>query len=63
VLGGILVFFEAGWYGGNIYNAMNGAHKFNRDRREEETQRLRERFGVTLGLRDGAPAVGVNVRF
>lgn len=63
VLGGILVFFEAGWYGGNIYNAMNGAHKFNRDRREEEKARLRERFGITLGLRNGAPAVGVNVRF
>ncbi|MEA3361892.1 MAG: tetratricopeptide repeat protein, partial [Thermodesulfobacteriota bacterium] len=26
---GILSLFEIGWYGGNIYNAMNNAHKFN----------------------------------
>jgi tetratricopeptide (TPR) repeat protein len=63
VLGGILVFFEAGWYSGNIYNAVNGAHKFNRDRREEEKADLRERFGVTLGIREGMPVAGVNLRF
>jgi tetratricopeptide (TPR) repeat protein len=62
-VGGILLFFEAGWYGGNIYNAASGAHKYNRDRHEEELERLRERFGVTLGVREGAPVVGMSLRF
>jgi outer membrane protein assembly factor BamD (BamD/ComL family) len=30
VLGGILAFFELGWYTGNIYSAVGGAHKYNR---------------------------------
>lgn len=63
VVGGILLFFEAGWYTGNIYNAANSTHKFNRDLREEQKRRLRERFGVTLGLLEGAPVVGMNLRF
>jgi len=29
-LGGILTIFEVGWYTGNIYTAVNGAHKYNR---------------------------------
>ena len=28
-VGGLLLFFEAGWYTGNIYNAASNAHKFN----------------------------------
>jgi len=27
---GILSFFEAGWYAGNVYGAINGANKYNR---------------------------------
>ena len=30
VLGGILTFLEVGWYSGNIYSAVNTAHKYNR---------------------------------
>jgi tetratricopeptide (TPR) repeat protein len=29
-IAGILSFFEAGWYTGNVYGAVNGAHKYNR---------------------------------
>jgi len=50
VLGGILVFFELGWYSGNIYNAVNGAHKSNRDQRLDTLQRLRDRHGLDLEL-------------
>ena len=30
---GILVLFEMGWYTGNIYSAINSAHRTNDDRR------------------------------
>lgn len=63
VVGGILLFFEAGWYSGNIYNAVNNAHKHNRDVREEERKKLRTRHGLTLGLHDGTPLLGMQVRF
>jgi tetratricopeptide (TPR) repeat protein len=29
ILGGILAFLELGWYSGNIYSAVNAAHKYN----------------------------------
>lgn len=29
VVGGILAFFELGWYAGNIYSAVGSAHKYN----------------------------------
>ncbi|HYA85654.1 MAG TPA: tetratricopeptide repeat protein [Nitrospirota bacterium] len=42
--GGILLFFEAGWYLGNIYNAVNGAYKYN-DRLEQRfMDNLHNRF-------------------
>lgn len=63
VVGGILLLFEAGWYTGNIFNAANSAQKFNREVREMEKDRLRERFGLTLSLRQGAPVVGMNLRY
>jgi TolA-binding protein len=31
VIGGIITFFELGFYSGNIYSAVNSAHKYNRD--------------------------------
>lgn len=51
---GILSLFEIGWYGGNVYNAMNNAHKYNRDRREELQQRL-QRGGLSLGISNQTP--------
>lgn len=63
VVGGILLFFEAGWYTGNIYNAVNSAQKFNRDVREREKRKLRERFGVTLGFSDGNPRLNLALQF
>jgi tetratricopeptide (TPR) repeat protein len=34
IVGGILLFFEAGWYAGNIYNAVSNAHKYNHKQRD-----------------------------
>jgi tetratricopeptide (TPR) repeat protein len=63
VVGGILLFFEAGWYTGNIYNAVNSAQKFNRDLRERGKGSLRERFGVTLGFSGGNPHLKLALQF
>lgn len=60
--GAILLFFEAGWYTGNIFNAVNSTYKYNRDLREEAKAPLRERFGTAPG-RDGIPSLGLAFRF
>lgn len=52
VVGGILLFFEAGWYGGNIYNAMNSVHKHNRDLKQSALSRLIEDCHFSLLLDD-----------
>lgn len=41
---GILSFFEIGWYAGNIYGAINGAHKYNRHTTETFLRNLDNRF-------------------
>ncbi|PON19580.1 hypothetical protein C2W62_01915 [Candidatus Entotheonella serta] len=43
-IAGVLGFFEAGWYGGNVYSAVNGAHKHNRRADEMLLQELERRF-------------------
>ena len=49
-LGGILCFFEIGWYGGNIYNAVNLAHRSNQRRYDAEKHELQMRHGIQLKL-------------
>jgi tetratricopeptide (TPR) repeat protein len=60
-LGGLLTLFEFGWYAGNIYGAVGGAHKVNRQIDEDHF-----RSGLQkLNLREselGRPA-GVSVMF
>jgi len=43
---GILSFFEAGWYVGNVYGAVNGAHKHNRHTTETLLMQLEQRFRI-----------------
>lgn len=43
-MAGILSLFEAGWYVGNIYGAVNGVHKHNRHRAETFLRELEGRF-------------------
>lgn len=45
---GVLSFFEAGWYAGNIYGAINGAHKYNRYTTETFLRNLDNRFRFAL---------------
>ncbi len=37
---GLLFFFEAAWYSGSIYGAVNAAHKYNRDQEDRWLQGL-----------------------
>ena len=46
VLGGILSFFELGFYGGNIYSAVNAAHKYNRKVRDDFRKGLPDEFDL-----------------
>ncbi len=63
VAGGILLFFEAGWYGGNVFNAVNHAHRINRDRREEAKKAIRPRFALLSSPAADGPLVGLSLRF
>lgn len=44
--GGILAFFGTGFYGGNIFSAVSGAYKFNRNIKESQWQRLKSQHGL-----------------
>lgn len=44
--GGLLVLLDASWYAGNVYNAVNNAHKVNR-RREQD---FLDSAGINCGL-------------
>ena len=43
VAGGVVTFFELGWYSGNIYSAVSSAHKYNRRVKEKFLENLRDR--------------------
>lgn len=45
---GVLLFFESGWYFGNVYNAVSSAYKYNRDRRQEHLDRMSNQYGLSL---------------
>ncbi len=45
---GILSFFEVGWYTGNVYGAVNGAHKYNRHTTETFLRNLDNNFHLGL---------------
>jgi len=49
-LGGIIIFFELGFYGGNIYSAVSSAHKYNRDAKNRFIRYLKEQTGISLSL-------------
>jgi tetratricopeptide (TPR) repeat protein len=48
VAGGIVSFFELGWYVGNIYSAINCAHKYNRRMKEEFIKHLEKAAGISV---------------
>ena len=56
---GILSFFEVGWYVGNIYGAVNGAHKYNRHTTETLIRNLENRSHLVLPETRQTPMLGV----
>jgi TolA-binding protein/TM2 domain-containing membrane protein YozV len=48
VAGGIMTFFELGWYTGNIYSAVSSAHKYNKRMREDFIEYLKEMGSISL---------------
>jgi len=48
VAGGIVTFFEIGWYTGNIYSAVSSAHKYNKRTREDFIEHLKEISSVSF---------------
>ncbi|HKK02074.1 MAG TPA: tetratricopeptide repeat protein [Desulfuromonadales bacterium] len=62
-LGGLLAFFEAGWYTGNIFNAVNSTEKYNRDVRGAAKERLHRRFGISLGFTGHTPRLDLSWDF
>lgn len=57
---GILSFFEAGWYVGNVYGAINGANKYNRSTTEIFLRNLDNRFRLVLPETRQMPMLGVH---
>ncbi|MGE0087534.1 MAG: tol-pal system YbgF family protein [Desulfococcaceae bacterium] len=55
-LGSVIALVEAGFYAGNIYGAVNSAHKYNRKHNRDFIRKLKENSRVNLSLspdRDG----------
>ncbi|MEN6463803.1 MAG: tetratricopeptide repeat protein [Syntrophaceae bacterium] len=48
VTGGIVTFFELGWYSGNIYSAVSSAHKYNERSKGEYIKELQERSALSI---------------
>jgi hypothetical protein len=48
VTGGLITVVEASWYGGNIYNAVNGANKYNKREKERFFRNIEVRFGPMI---------------
>jgi hypothetical protein len=65
ILGGIVTFIEAGWYLGNIYSAVNSAHKYNKHKKDEFLQRLRDETAISLHYdpRMAVMSLAMRIRF
>jgi len=50
VIGGIITFFELGFYSGNIYSAVNSAHKYNRDEKSKFLDYLKKNTKVNISM-------------
>jgi hypothetical protein len=64
VLGGILAFFEVGWYTGNIYSAVNVTHKWNKKVRDDFRKGLVDALDLRLlASKKGPTGLALTFRF
>jgi len=62
--GAVFLFFESGWYLGNIYNAISSAHKFNRRSEEAAAEKFKNQYGILLGKDEqGQELLALTIRF
>ena len=52
---GILLFFETGWYLGNVYSASNSVHKYNRKLKKSFRTQVQDRLKLNLGVPEVGP--------
>lgn len=57
VLGGILAFFESGWYMGNIYSAVGSAYKYNRYQDKMLLEELEKNIDLTAPTSPSSPTL------
>lgn len=50
-VGGIVSFFGFNYYSGNIFGALNSAHKFNKNVREEYLEGFRRKYNLSINLK------------
>jgi TolA-binding protein/TM2 domain-containing membrane protein YozV len=62
VLGGILVFFELGWYQGGIRSAVQAARQENEKQERKYRRELKQRYRLSLGLEPGKERMALSVR-
>jgi len=62
VLGGILVFFELGWYIGGIRSAAQAAREENEARAKKYRRELKQDYRLSLGLEPGNDRVAFSLR-
>lgn len=60
---GLVSLFEVGWYGGNIYNAVNNAERYNRRHQERIEELLRKGFSLSFGIKERTPWLQAKIRF
>jgi len=63
VLGSLLLVLEAGWYAGNIYSAVNCAHKYNRKVRNDFRRSLPDRLNLNLYTTRGGLGLALKMDF
>jgi tetratricopeptide (TPR) repeat protein len=63
VTGGILAFFEAGWYLGNIYNAMGSVHKYNRRMEQEYLKEMQSRYSLSYSRSRSGHLLAFTLKF
>lgn len=49
--GGFLSFFSLNYYSGNIFGALDNAHKYNRKVRKEHLKRFRKKYNLSINLK------------
>jgi hypothetical protein len=62
VLGGILVFFEVGWYVGGIQSAAQAVQEENQKEERKYRRELREKYHLSFGLEPGKDRLALSIR-